>query len=466
MKHAFFYVGLLALAGSPNAQATDTNDTWLGIDTNVHTATDKNANLELASEPNHSKDQASLFYECASIRTNITRLACFDKVAQAGTLPNFIKEKKPIDLGQTLIKTFKGDPQVVLAGSQIDSSINNSINNSSINNNTPNNSINNSTVNLDGDNKQITDTITALDPTADGASLPLAQNEQYILSTVGIKENDIGKYSPLSLAYDLDKNSDIGTWKPRPHNPMYMLPIQVHTAPNRSPQTPNQDSKEYSHNDRRNAELKLQVSVKTKVAEDLFNTHSDLWFGYTQQSHWQVYNEDNSRPFRATDYQPEIFITQPVTASLPFNGRLRMLGAGLIHHSNGEDDPLSRSWNRAYVMAGAEWNKLTLVPKFWARINARTNNKPDDNPNISEHWGIGELRAYYDLDKKNSISGMIRGNPSTQKGAVELEFIHQLDNNVNVYLQVFHGYGESIIDYNHKDTAVGMGIMLNDWRGL
>ena len=61
---------------------------------------------------------------------------------------------------------------------------------------------------------------------------------------------------------------------------------------------------------------------------------------------------------------------------------------------------------------------------------------------------------------------MIRGNPSTQKGAVELEFIHQLDNNVNVYLQVFHGYGESIIDYNHKDTAVGMGIMLNDWRGL
>ena len=78
MKHAFFYVGLLALAGSPNAQATDTNDTWLGIDTNVHTATDKNANLELASEPNHSKDQASLLYESASIRTNITRLPCFD----------------------------------------------------------------------------------------------------------------------------------------------------------------------------------------------------------------------------------------------------------------------------------------------------------------------------------------------------------------------------------------------------
>lgn len=394
-------------------------------------------------------DKSQLFYECAAVQTNIARLACFDKVAQSGKLPSFTNEKQPIDLEKTLVKTFKGEPQLVLVTPSTD--------------NDDNAIDNDGQFQLNSDNAHDTNLSISIDKFNDNQ---LGQNEQYILSTVGIKDSDISKYSPLSLAYDLDKNSEIGKWKPRPHNPMYLLPIQVHTNLNRSPSTPNQEVANYNKNERRNAELKLQFSTKTKVAEDLFNTRSDLWFGYTQQSHWQVYNEDHSRPFRATDYQPEIFITQPVTASLPLNGRLRMLGAGFIHHSNGEDDPLSRSWNRAYMMAGAEWNNLTVVPKLWARVNAKTTTKPDDNPDITDYWGFGEIKAYYDLNNKNSLSTMVRGNLGTQKGAIELGLIHQLDNNVNVYLQVFHGYGESIIDYNHKDTTVGMGIMLNDWRGL
>lgn len=57
----------------------------------------------------------------------------------------------------------------------------------------------------------------------------------------------------------------------------------------------------------RTPELKFQVSLKTKAAQNLFGTDADLWLGYTQMSHWQVYNENNSRPFRAHDYEPEIF---------------------------------------------------------------------------------------------------------------------------------------------------------------
>ncbi len=273
-------------------------------------------------------------------------------------------------------------------------------------------------------------------------------------------------YSPLSLAYDLDVNDEVGTWKPRPHNPMYILPLFLHDKPNRSPSTPSQDRVDFTQNQYRSPELKFQLSFKSKLAQDLFNTDADLWLGYTQQSHWQVYNEDNSRSFRAHDYEPELFLTQPVTANLPLGGKLRMLGGGFVHHSNGEQDPLSRSWNRAYLMGGAEWGKLTVVPRIWTRLRANSVNKKNENPDIEDYMGYGDLKMYYDLDGGNSVSGTFRLNPSTGHGSAQIDYIHAMDNNVNLYMNLFHGYGESLIDYNHEDTAVGVGVMLNDWRGL
>lgn len=359
-----------------------------------------------------------LFYGCASLMNDGERLACYDSIAQ-GKVPSALQEKRPLDLGKTVKSTIKGDPQIILA-----------------------------------------DTNT---PTSDEVSFGTPSPD---MTASGFGAVDSSKYTPLSLSFDLDKNSG-GLWKARPHNPMYVLPVFVNTKPNRSVSTPTLAKQEYSDNEIRSTELKFQLSFKSKLAEDLFDSNADLWFGYTQQSHWQVYNEDNSRPFRAHDYQPEIFLTQPVVADLPLGGKLRMLGVGGVHHSNGEDDALSRSWNRAYVMAGAEWGKFTVMPRLWTRVLKEGSDiKPDDNPDITDFYGYGDVRFMYQFDKGNNISGTLRYNPSTSKGAIQLDYVRPIGRGVSGYVQLFHGYGQSIIDYNHESTTVGVGVMLNDWMGL
>ena len=283
--------------------------------------------------------QAKLFSECTQVQSSAARLACFDKVAEQGKTPSYTTTKQPVDLAKTFKTTISGNPQVVFVEENSTSTF----------------SDESATANQQS-------ATNSLDTVADN------QQEAQVLESVGVTQADIEKYTPLSLAYDLDQNSERGTWTVRPYRPTYLLPLFYTFDPNLSPSTPSQEIEPFDSNDIRETELKFQLSLKSKVAEDLFDTSADLWFGYTQESHWQVYNEDNSRPFRATDYQPEIFLTQPVTADLPFGGRLRMLGAGAVHHSNGQDDPLSRSWNRAYLMAGAEWGKLSVIPRVWARV--------------------------------------------------------------------------------------------------
>lgn len=350
----------------------------------------------------------ALFFECASLANDASRLACYDGVSQ-GENPTIIKDKRPLHLSQTVLSTIKGNPQAVMAD-------------------------------------------------------PYAQQTFEGFSHQGVNAE---KYTPLSLAFDLDKNSDSGLWHARPHNPMYILPLYINGKANRSPSTPNQPARHYVNDEMRNNELKFQLSFKSKVAEDVFGTNADLWVGYTQQSHWQVYNENHSRPFRAHDYQPEIFITQPVKADLPFGGKLRMLGAGLVHHSNGEDDPLSRTWNRAYAMAGMEWGNLTVMPRLWGRIaKGSDSGKPDDNPDIKDYYGYGDVRFLYQLEQGKNISGTVRYNPKSNKGALQLDYVHPIGKGVSGYVQIFQGYGQSIVDYNHESTSVGVGIMLNDWMGL
>ena len=381
------------------------------------TAIDTEAASIQPADSAQKPDREALLVSCSTLIQDAMRLACYDTLAR-GDVPNTIENKRPIRLGESIWQTIKGNPQVVYSDTA-------------------------PSVTLSGDAQG-------------GLSDEDAKNIERVAK----------KYTPLSLSFDLDRNNT-PLWSTRPHNPMYILPLFVNGKPNRHPSTPNHEVKHFTGNEFRAPELKFQLSFKVKAAEDLLGTDADLWVGYTQQSHWQVYNEDNSRPFRVHDYQPEIFLTQPVYSDLPWGGKLRMIGAGAVHHSNGESDNLSRSWNRAYLLAGMEWGRLTVMPRLWGRILKEGNDlQPDDNPDILDYYGYGDVRFLYQLQDDGNVSGMVRYNPKSGKGALQLDYVRPLGKGVSGYVQLFQGYGQSLIDYNHESTGIGFGLMLNDWMGL
>lgn len=274
-------------------------------------------------------------------------------------------------------------------------------------------------------------------------------------------------YTPLSVMYDLDQNDPRGILSVREHNPMYLMPVWYNSTPNRYPVTTTRGiSDDDVSQQQKRLESKMQVSFKTKLMEDLFKTRADLWFGYTQASNWQVWNQGKeSAPFRNNDYSPEVFITQPVKADLPGGGKLRMVGLGFVHQSNGKSRPLSRSWNRVYGMAGMEWGKLTVMPRVWMRAFDQSGEE-DDNADISKYMGYGDLKLQYRFNDMQTIATTVRYNPKSGYGGVQLGYTFPIKGKLKGYIQGHHGYGESLLDYNHKQNSIGFGLMLNDWDGF
>lgn len=207
-----------------------------------------------------------------------------------------------------------------------------------------------------------------------------------------------------------------------------------------------------------NTEAKFQISLKTR----LWTTGDrrwGAWAAYTQQNHWQVYNSDISRPFRETNYMPELFMSY--RPGVEFSGfHWRLLNFGYNHQSNGRTDALSRSWNRLYADFGVERGAFAVIVRVWHRIGESATT--DDNPDITDFYGHGSLTAIYKW-RNHSFSLMGRGNPGKGKGAAQLSWVSPpILGPMRGYVQAFSGYGESMIDYNWNQSTIGIGIAIND----
>ncbi len=268
--------------------------------------------------------------------------------------------------------------------------------------------------------------------------------------------------SLLDRRWELSENAKLGTFHLRAYKPIYVLPVFYATSDNNEPTSPNPDNRATTSQDNKHVEGKFQLSLKTKAMEGVFGDYGDLWLGYTQSSHWQLYNEDNSRPFRETNYEPEASLIFKTNYNLfGLNGRL--LGISLNHQSNGRSLPLSRSWNRAILNIGFERDNFALMLRPWYRFKETA--KDNDNKDIEDYIGRGDLQAFYKY-KDHEFSMMLRHSLKTgdnARGAVQLDWAFPISHALRGYVQLFDGYGESLIDYNHRATYIGVGVSLLNW---
>ena len=246
------------------------------------------------------------------------------------------------------------------------------------------------------------------------------------------------------------------------HKRNYMLPFTYVNEPNLSPFAAELGDKPLDK-----LEAKFQMSFKAPVFSDVLTKDDRVYFGFTIQSYWQVYNSDLSSPFRETNYQPEIFYALPNDWQIG-DWKNRALIFGVEHQSNGQTQLFSRSWNRVYANFIFERDSWALSFKPWYRLPEKKRDQPnvaqgDDNPDIERFMGNFELTAVYQWDDQN-FSMMFRNNlRSNNRGAAQLDWTFPMGKRFKGYVQYFNGYGESLIDYNHSIERFGIGILLTDF---
>lgn len=270
-----------------------------------------------------------------------------------------------------------------------------------------------------------------------------------------------GSGSLVSRYWELDPEDKRGTFNFVGYKPNYVLPLHQTSRINREPRSPTQAAVPLP--DYKRTEAKFQLSLRTKVLQDVGFEGGDLWLGFTQQALWQIWNGKDSKPFRNSDYEPEAIYVVPVPGAwrgLPFGWQWRYVQLGIAHQSNGQSDPLSRSWNRASLGAGFERENWSLSTRLIQRFNEKL--ETDNNPDLVDYRGRSETQLNW-ASGKSTASLLYRNTLQGVKyGALQLEWTYPVipdqPNGLRWYLQAFRGYGETLTDYNFRQTSFGLGV--------
>jgi phospholipase A1 len=267
-------------------------------------------------------------------------------------------------------------------------------------------------------------------------------------------------FQTMTERWELDSPSRRSTFLVSPYKPVYVTAGRKSSKPNQQPTSENPLYSLPFAVPYNKYEFKFQLSFKTKIIEGLIKGKGDLWIGYTQKAHWQIYNTKLSRPFRELNYEPEVIFN--VATRFPILGfTTRMLSVIFNHQSNGRIIPLSRSWNRIILQGGFERKDWQVYLRPWFRLR----DEEDENPAITDFIGRGEAVVIRNLGK-HQVSVIATHSlkfGTKNRGSIQGNWVFPVWANLKGQLQLSEGYGETLVDYNHRQATIGLSVSLVEW---
>jgi phospholipase A1 len=205
---------------------------------------------------------------------------------------------------------------------------------------------------------------------------------------------------------------------------------------------------------------KLELSLKIKVLES-----ADLYFAYSQFMFWALW--ENSQPFRDLNYNPEFFYRLYF-----FPDKKNGFDLGLFEHeSNGQGGDQSRGWNRTYARFFQTIEMGQTVRFYWS-VKAWVPYIFDSTSmDIDRYRGLYEFNLILAefmgpwFDRNDLTLRLYPGGPSKVNpiaGGQELTFRANLKCLEwflpMVIVQLFHGYGDSLLNYKQNSFVLRAGI--------
>lgn len=214
-------------------------------------------------------------------------------------------------------------------------------------------------------------------------------------------------------------------------------------------------------------EAKFQLSFKYRLAtfqgEPQDGPSHTLQFAYSQRSLWNIGSE--SSPFYDTSYMPELMYQ--LAAAPEGTSGLSWLGlqTGFAHESNGRAEPTSRSMNKYFIRSAFSigppdgWYAV-VTPTVYTYIGDL-----DDNPDLERYRDFFDLRVVLARADKESLMFTWVPGRGLSRGSRQLDLsvplrISAINFATFVQLQYFDGYGESLLSYDERTSALRLGIAL------
>jgi len=112
-------------------------------------------------------------------------------------------------------------------------------------------------------------------------------------------------------------------------------------------------------------------------------------------------------------------------------------------------------------------SSLRLQGRIWDRL--RESSSTDNNPGIENFVGRVELGVIWQINKANILGLTVRHSLRREsKGSTRIDWLMAPAaspdyTGLRYHVQLFHGYGDSLLNYNKKRNVISVGLSLVDW---